>query len=188
MRFVELIPEDDRSPISLHPRLTVLRGMADRDRAGLAGVLNAVAAGDRPAWDGTADVHGVLVDVASLGERVGPADGEPVISGIGDLMPPPAEAAIDSSRDRARRAHADAATARAAIEAAVRDHAAELEETTRAREEVAERVDESDLDIIWSAASALDRADAGLRRAAGRTGMEPFSTLADPAGRRQDLE
>ena len=182
MRLFELRPSDERPRLAFHPRVTVIRGLDDPSVDDLKSLLRDLAAGVTPGWDGTMEVHGVLVPISSLARLVGPAAGEPVIAPIEEVLPP-VPGPPRRPDDPAEEAHGRAVAAREALEIALEDLVETLARLERDRADLQERMAAASTQVGQGAAAALDLADGYLREAALEAGLDPHVTLSDPDAR-----
>jgi len=195
MRLLQLsLNPDQDAPIELHPMLTVVHGLTERDRQRLIRATVAAAKGADPECAGLLEAHGVVLDLDSealrlldMGGDVDPlvrrtdlpgavrsgievADGEgrdiEAISSLLATMPRGLSADIDRVRKRQRDAAQSLAVLRTSAEQAARD----LDAAGRLRRRAAEELD-----------AALSRAAAplGPEHRTGPAGQEVASLEAD---------
>ena len=182
MRLFELRSSGDRPRLAFHPRVTVVRGLDEESVEHMKALLHDISAGVAPAWDGTMEVHGVLVPIGHLARLVGPAAGEPLIAPIEEVLPP-VPGPPRGTGDQPEEVHARAVATREALEIATGDLVEELARIEREREGLEERMATASTRISQEAEAALELADGDLRDAAREAELDPYVTLADPDAR-----
>jgi hypothetical protein len=197
MRLLQLsLNPDERAPLELHPMLTVVHGLTERDRQRLIRATVAVAQGTEPECGGLLEAHGVVLDLDSAALRLLDmgADVDPLVrrtdlpgalrtageataedDRVGDpaasivaTMPRGINAELDRARKRQRDAEQSLAVLRASADQAARDLDAAGRHVRQAAEEL----------------------DAALSRAASPLGPEHRTGPAgqEVAGLEADLE
>jgi hypothetical protein len=188
MRLFELHLSGDGPRLSFHPRITVIRGLDEAATAELRSVLRALAAGETPQGpSGSVEVHGVVVPLEGMAQRVGPAVGEPVIAPIEEVLPPVPGPPADASEAQPIMTHARALATREALETAVSELAAQLAAANGEREGLGARLVSARRQLDRGAAMLLDVADSELRSAARDLGVDRYGTQPDLMARAAQL-
>jgi hypothetical protein len=200
MRLLQLSLDTERdAPLELHPLLTVVHGLDDRDRSRLIRSVTAIAKGQDPGLPGLIEAHGIVLDLTgdALAMLDTGADVDPVVRRV-DLPgavatarddrrapdgetaaegPDPAEAllltapkGVHPELDRARKRHRDASDSLAVLRSATEQAARDLDAAGRQRRRAAEELD-----------AALSRAAAplGPEHRTGPAGQEVASLEAE---------
>jgi hypothetical protein len=122
LRVVELEVGGER--LELHPAVTVVRGLSQRDRAGVVAALSRLPAGDTADASGRLEVHGVLLDLdpsvlamldlhADLDAAIRPSDlPGPVAANLAAVRIGTEDRTLDEAAGRAREGWAAAARTR----------------------------------------------------------------------------
>ena len=157
------------TPLSFHPRVTVVGGLDDDLRARLVAALRALPAGADPGWEGLVEAHGVVLDLHRDNLRLlGLQHDVDVVVGPGDLPvdgeaadrsgTPVVVAAPEAQVEGVRLSHDILAHGVAALKRS----RIEFEE---ARLQAVEAIEEARADLDPFATTAFEQAAAQLRRA-----------------------
>jgi hypothetical protein len=170
MRLLQLTLDPDRGrELDLHPALTVVSGLEDRDRQRLVRVVTAIAKGDDPGCSGLVEAHGVVLDLSldALGLLDTGAEIDPLVRrrDLPGAVPPSfdtdehddddrpsapdavasflstAPRGVHPELDRVRRHLRDAEETRGVLRGAAEQAARDLDAAGRDRRRAAERLD-----------------------------------------------
>jgi hypothetical protein len=199
MRLLQLTLDADQDDVfELHPMLTVVRGLDERDRQRLIRVVSAIANGEDPGCPGLVEAHGVVMDLTAdslamldTGVDIDPLvrrrelpgavaslyDEDPAVEAdeVGSLDPAEAFLAaapkgVYPDLDRVRRRRRDTREAVAVLRFAAEQAARDLEVARRERQVAVERLD---------AASALAAAPPGPEHRSGPAALEVAALEAE---------
>jgi hypothetical protein len=195
MRLLQLsLNPDEHAPLELHPMLTVVHGLAERDRQRLIRATVAVAQGTDPECGGLLEAHGVVLDLDSAALHLLDmgADVDPLVrrTDLPGAVRSAAEAVAEDERgadraatlvatmprglnadlDRARKRQRDAAQSLEVLRASADQAARDLDAAGRHVRHAAEELD-----------AALSRAAAplGPEHRTGPAGQEVTALEAD---------
>ncbi|MEZ5244439.1 MAG: hypothetical protein R2707_05015 [Acidimicrobiales bacterium] len=172
MRFVELRPTPEGSPLRLHPRITWLKGLDPAARVTVVGLAHDAALGQVPDWDGTVEIDGVESDFVDALARIGETADSALIIDAASL---PAAVSLDledvddSADDHPvdEEASLEVATARLDdLNARIAGLAEELAASSTVRADMMADLTSALAQVDASAFDVLDQADGALGRAA----------------------
>lgn len=187
MRFLELRADEGIEPLRLHPRLTLVRGLDPAARVALVGFLHSVATGDTFGWEGTVEVHGVQMSLASALDVAGHTSDAAQIIEASTLIDA-ARADGVSGTDEAI-AHSESLAACEQLEAEVTALADELSGAGTLRSDMTSRLSSAVARLDPDTSRRLDRADGELGRAARLADRpDPWTGMAEPEARVTSLE
>ena len=187
MRFLELRADEGIEPLRLHPRLTLVRGLDPAARVALVGFLHSVATGDAFGWEGTVEVHGVQMSLASALDLAGHTSDAAQIIEASTLIDA-ARAEGVSGTDEAV-AHAESLAACEQLEAEATALAEELSGAGMLRSDMTTRLSSAVARLDPDTGRELDRADGELGRAARLADRpDPWTGMAEPEARVAALE
>ena len=164
MRFVELRPILGGEGFRLHPRITFLRGLDPAARVAVVGLVHDVALGDRPDWEGVAEIDGVELPLADAVRKMGETAQNALILTAANL--PASAGPGDADPSDAVRAHADAVARLAELDQRVTGLADELAASGRLRSDMKARLASAEGRVDDSTGRELDLADGELGRRA----------------------